>query len=129
MSRSDVNVAIGQRVAEARKRMGLKQADLAHVLGVAASNVSRLESGQYAWTAEQVLAAADLLSVPVETLYGRGGEGDETEQVLVSMIRAGDWSEALSIMSQMMRGWDAPPKKMTNAEMFDLLEKKGRPTG
>jgi len=60
---------IPYRVKRLRKSKGITQVDLATLLGVTQSKISRLERGVIPITVDQLAAIADALSVPVYTLF------------------------------------------------------------
>lgn len=63
----------GQRIATARRKVGLSQAQLAEKVGVARSTVARIETGATTPTLDVGLAIARELRVPAEKLL-KGGE-------------------------------------------------------
>jgi putative transcriptional regulator len=60
----------GARVAQARHRAGLSQAQLAEKIGTARSTVARVEIGMTTPTLDLALAIARELGEPVEALFG-----------------------------------------------------------
>lgn len=63
----------GRRVAEARRRIGLTQHELASRVGVGRISIARIESGGQTPSVTVALALARVLGESVETLFG----GDE----------------------------------------------------
>lgn len=78
---------IGERVRELRKTRGRSQEELAELLGLNKSAVSRVESGQRGLAVQELALIAPFLGVSVdEILFGDAqdslllrGEGDATE--------------------------------------------------
>lgn len=63
--------AQGSRIKQARERAGVRQAELAYVLGVSPREVSLFESGKADVTVDRAYMIADLLHVPSEwILFG-----------------------------------------------------------
>jgi transcriptional regulator with XRE-family HTH domain len=61
---------VAQTLKQARVRSGLTQAFVAAALGVSQATVSRLESGSITATADDLVVIAQVLRVPIETLFG-----------------------------------------------------------
>ena len=59
----------GEALRAARESLGLKQSDLAAVLGVSAQFLSQVEKGRKTLTREKQLAAAAYLRVPAKHLH------------------------------------------------------------
>jgi putative transcriptional regulator len=62
----------GHRVAQARKRAGLTQPQLAEKVGVSRPTIARIEAGGHSPSVQVALAIARELGEPVETLFGGG---------------------------------------------------------
>jgi putative transcriptional regulator len=60
----------GHRVAQARKRAGLTQPQLAEKVGVSRPTIARIEAGGHAPSVTIALAIARVLGEPVEALFG-----------------------------------------------------------
>lgn len=77
--------AINIRVA--RLRLGLTQADMAHLLDTSQPRVSRIESGEYRPTIREVCKLCIILDMPLTELYGHTAEGavQQLEQRLPSI--------------------------------------------
>lgn len=60
----------GQHVAQARKRAGLTQQQLAERVGVGRVAIARIEGGNTSPSVALALAISRELSEPVETLFG-----------------------------------------------------------
>ena len=60
----------GHRVAQARKRAGLTQPQLAEKIGVSRATIARIEGGTHSPSVALALAIARELGDPVETLFG-----------------------------------------------------------
>lgn len=65
---------IGSRLAIARKRAGLSQAQAAVELGIHRPSISEIEAGRRRVAAEELVRFADLYSVDMDWLAGRGEE-------------------------------------------------------
>jgi putative transcriptional regulator len=62
----------GHRIAQARKRRGLTQQQLAEKVGVGRVTIARLEAGTRSPGVQLALSIARVLGEPVEALFGRG---------------------------------------------------------
>ncbi len=60
----------GNRVAQARKRTGLTQPQLAEKVGVGRATVARIEAGRQSPSVALALKIAREVGEPVETLFG-----------------------------------------------------------
>lgn len=65
---------IGSRLAIARKRAGLSQSQVAHELKLPRPSISEIESGRRRVAAEELVLFAELYSVDMDWLAGRGEE-------------------------------------------------------
>ncbi len=65
---------IGSRLAIARKRVGLSQAQVAHELSLPRPSISEIEAGRRRVAADELVRFADLYSVDLDWLTGRGEE-------------------------------------------------------
>jgi len=66
-----VDIQIGERVHQMLFRKRLSQTKVAPKMGISQSVLSRKLRGEIIWTAEDVLAAAQILDVPVTALLPR----------------------------------------------------------
>jgi len=84
---------IGQRIKEARKRLGFTQQQLADMIpGCSGSRVSNYETGFREPDATMLLALANALCVPVSYFYGLADleEMSADEKALLSKYRQSD---------------------------------------
>jgi transcriptional regulator with XRE-family HTH domain len=58
-------------IKECRLATGMKQADLANLLGINTTTVSKWEVGESAPRASQIPAVADALNCSIDALFGR----------------------------------------------------------
>ncbi|REE96681.1 helix-turn-helix domain-containing protein [Thermomonospora umbrina] len=72
----DVLEAVGPRLRALRRDRGITLADLAAMIGVSESTLSRLESGQRRATLELLLPLARAYDVPLDDLVGAPRTGD-----------------------------------------------------
>jgi transcriptional regulator with XRE-family HTH domain len=70
---AELKALIGQRIAEARLKLGLTQEELAERVGLAAENLSRAERGKALLKVNKLVAVADVLGVSIDDL-ARGRE-------------------------------------------------------
>lgn len=69
MEENEVNYTkIGQRIKEARKKMGIQQAELAFRAGLTTSHMSHIETGQTKLALPTIVKIANVLSVSVDEL-------------------------------------------------------------
>ena len=62
---------IGERLKKARKNKGLKQSVLAHLVGVAASEISQYETGRKFPKKDHLCTLLDVLDVSADYILGR----------------------------------------------------------
>lgn len=67
-----VYIAIGQRVMQERHKAGWTQHDMACQVGLTRSSVANVELGRQRLMLHQVMAFADVLSIPSAELFGAG---------------------------------------------------------
>ncbi len=65
---------IGSRLAIARERAGLSQAQVSVALGLPRPSISEIEAGRRRVAAEELVRLAELYSVEMDWLAGRGEE-------------------------------------------------------
>lgn len=91
---------IGERIAELRKDLGLKQKDIAQELNVAVSTVSNYETDSHEPDLTNLCKMADMLQVSTDYLLGRTdltiSINSLNEQITPSMSKA----QMLDILSQ-----------------------------
>ena len=61
----------GKRLREVRKTKGLKQQELADILGISRKSYSYWENGKTEPSFESIVKLADLLDVSLDWLFGR----------------------------------------------------------
>ncbi|BAO43875.1 transcriptional regulator, XRE family [Thiolapillus brandeum] len=69
MKQENQQLNIPNKVKQLRKSRGITQVDMAGLLGVTQSKISRLERGVIPITVDELAAIADVLDVPVYTLF------------------------------------------------------------
>ena len=65
---SDAKLAMGQRIKEARRDAGIKAIDLAEMLGITTTQMSRIENGKDTCTTANLYKIGRLLNVSVDFL-------------------------------------------------------------
>jgi transcriptional regulator with XRE-family HTH domain len=84
----DTRKRIGERLAIARKRAGLSQAQVAQQLGIPRPSITEIEAGRRRVAADELVQFADLFSVGLDWLAGRGeGQGDILKDKLLLAAR------------------------------------------
>lgn len=66
----DITRAIGQRIADLRAKRGLKQSDLARLLDISQTSVSKYELGEVRLTASAIIKLSKALKVSTDELLG-----------------------------------------------------------
>lgn len=79
---------VGQRIQEARKAIGLTQADLADKLDISVSHMSSIETGRANFGVETLMKITEILKVSADSLL-------RTDIPEVSAIYASDMDELL----------------------------------
>ena len=80
------NKYLGDRIREARKKLGRTQKDLAEVLGKTAGAVSQLEQGNVQVSVIELNKIANFLNKPIEYFFGEEYIGEDV-QSLIAVIR------------------------------------------
>ncbi len=104
---TDEYARIGAILRQARKSLGLRQADISGPLGKTDSNIGQVEKGQTRYGLDRLRAHAQLVSADVEVLVGSkmadGGEGIEYQLVqaarLMRRIDRGQLRTLLGLLS------------------------------
>ena len=107
---------VGKRIQDARKAIGMTQADLADRLDISASHMSSIETGRANFGVETLMKITEILKVSADNLL-------RTDIPEVSAIYAGD-------MEQILKGCTAAETESMMAmlrQMKDALI-KARPT-
>lgn len=107
---------VGKRIQEARKAIGMTQADLADKLNISVSHMSSIETGRANFGVETLMKITEILKVSADNLL-------RTDIPEVSTIYAGD-------MEQILKGCTAAEAESMMAmlrQMKDALM-KARPT-
>lgn len=101
---------IGLRIKLARIRAGLKQKELAEMVGMHPMSISQIESGRRSTTIAQLLEIAKALNVPIVQILGGAGEDElslELERLLA--ILAERDSEIITNLRGVIENWDRLP--------------------
>jgi len=80
------NKYLGDRIREARKKLGRTQKELAEVLGKTAGAISQLEQGNVQVSVIELDKIADFLNKPIEYFFGEEYIGEDV-QALIAVIR------------------------------------------
>jgi transcriptional regulator with XRE-family HTH domain len=122
---------IGLRIKLARIRAGLKQKELAEMVGMHPMSISQIESGRRSTTIAQLLEIAKALSVPIVQILGGAGEDElslELEKLLA--ILAERDSEIITNLRGVIENWerlsDADKKFMINTISYAIGTVKER---
>jgi transcriptional regulator with XRE-family HTH domain len=101
---------IGLRIKLARIRAGLKQKELAEMVGMHPMSISQIESGRRSTTIAQLLEIAKALNVPIVQILGGAGEDElslELERLLA--ILAERDSQIITNLRGVIENWDRLP--------------------
>jgi len=101
---------IGLRIKLARIKAGLKQKELAEMVGMHPMSISQIESGRRSTTIAQLLEIAKALNVPIVQILGGAGEDElslELERLLA--ILAERDSEIITNLRGVIENWDRLP--------------------
>lgn len=94
--------AIGDRIAEARQRAGLSQAELGQVADVAQTQISRYESGRAVPRRAVLARLAEALRVPLEWLsFGEG----PTEAIRMNMVEPDGNTSTTLVIPESLTPW------------------------
>lgn len=94
--------AIGDRIAEARQKAGLSQAELGQVADVAQTQISRYESGRAVPRRAVLARLAEALRVPLEWLaFGEG----PTEAIRLNMVEPDGITNTTLVIPESLAPW------------------------
>ena len=134
-----MQVKIGEKIKELRKRDGRKQEDLAGALGVTAQAVSRWESGACYPDVSLIPAIANYFHVAIDTLFGYS---NDRESKIKEYAKAadrfflesnGDPSEIIDLLRKGLEEFPAEPElqsRLANAlfqKGFNAYDRKPNP--
>jgi len=94
---------IGQRIQQARERVGMSQRDFSEAVGKDQTAVSLYESGKRKVAATELSLFAQVLQVPVSYFYGGDIQPDDLDHLLLSEFRKLPSLEAKQFVLQMVR--------------------------
>jgi len=60
---------IGNRIAEVRRKKGIKQQELANGIGIQRTSLSQIENGLYAPSSDTMLKISDYLNTPLGEIF------------------------------------------------------------
>lgn len=99
---------MGERLAIARKRAGLSQAQVAKQLGIPRPSITEIEAGRRRVAADELFRFADLLSVDLNWLAGRGeGQGNIIKDKLllaardVASLKSDDFEKVIALLTSL----------------------------
>ena len=123
-----MQVNIGEKIKELRKRDGRKQEDLATALGVTAQAVSRWESGTCYPDVGLIPAIANYFHVSIDALFGyqndREGKINEyAQEALRRMIEGKDFAETIQYLRKCLEEFPGEPKLLKH--LASALQSKG----
>lgn len=110
-----MQVNIGEKIKELRKRDGRKQEDLAKALGVTAQAVSRWEAGSCYPDMSLIPSIANYFHVSIDALFGyqndREGKLNEyAREALRRMIEGNDITETIQYLRKCLEEFPGEPK-------------------
>ena len=92
---------VGDRIREARKKIGLNQEELAELARLNRVTVAKYESGKVEPGAQALSRIADALEVTVDQLLGRDPlEGQQSQQITPKTIEARILAQAVDQMTK-----------------------------
>ncbi len=104
---------IGSRLALARKRAGLSQTQVAAELGIPRPSISEIEAGRRRVAAEELVMLADLYSVDMDWLAGRGEEKADLLRDKMQLAARGvanmkeeDFEKVIDLLTSLKSGVD-----------------------
>jgi len=102
MANNEISLIIGKRIANARKKKGLRQNELAEALGIKQNRLSNWEVGVTPPRADQIVSLTQILGVSSDYLLGIAEDGNDVElsyskQQLIEHIKSASTSEVEKI--------------------------------
>lgn len=74
-----IDVHVGRKVTELRKRQGLTQSDLARACGITFQQIQKYETGANRISASRLHQIATLLAEPISTFFPMDGEKSDVD--------------------------------------------------
>ncbi|MCR5460098.1 MAG: helix-turn-helix domain-containing protein [Acetatifactor sp.] len=123
-----MQVNIGEKIKELRKRDGRRQEDLANALGITAQAVSRWEAGTCYPDVGLIPAIANYFHVSIDALFGyqndREGKIDAyAQEALRRMINGKDSGETIQFLRKCLEEFPGEPKLLKH--LASALQSKG----
>ena len=123
-----MQVKIGEKIKELRKRDGRKQEDLAGALGVTAQAVSRWESGACYPDVTLIPAIANYFHVAIDTLFGynndREGKIDAyAQEALRRQLNGENAADSIQFLRKCLEEFPGEPKLLKH--LANSLQAKG----
>lgn len=118
-----IDSAVGQRIRQRRKMLGLSQTDLADRVGVKFQQVQKYETGVNRVAASRLWKIAEALQVPITYFFedlempGFPDEGDTAQAPSLP-----ETSEMIKIFNRL-----PPAQKMAMSSFLQSLDSAGRP--
>jgi len=122
-----MQVKIGNKIKELRKRDGRKQEDLANALGVTCQAVSRWEANGGYPDMEMIPAIANYFNVSIDELFGYSKDREEKLKMILSkaenaLNEQGDMTECVEMLRAAAEEFPSEPKVYMNLGFaLDLL--------
>ena len=122
-----MQIKIGNKIKELRKRDGRKQEDLANALGVTCQAVSRWEANGGYPDMEMIPAIANYFNVSIDELFGYSKDrGDKLKAILLKADKAigenSDMTECVEMLRAAIEEFPSEPKLYMNLGFaLDLL--------
>ncbi len=82
-----IDFQIGKTIRVMRARFGLSQKDLANILGVTFQQVQKYESGDNRISAARLYEIAQMLEIPINTLYGEQQNGQIFDNEMMDIVQ------------------------------------------
>lgn len=99
---------LGNNIRNIRKQRGLRQEQLAEVMGVSIASVSKWENGQCAPELTVLTELADFFEVSIDTLVGHTLNADRMEALITQLEEAGnnrDEEKAAALCEKILRNY------------------------
>ncbi len=122
-----MQVKIGTKIKELRKRDGRKQEDLARALGVTCQAISRWEANGGYPDIEMIPAIANYFNVSIDVLFGYSKDREEKLKIILSKAEKaisgqGDMTECVEMLRAAAEEFPSEPKVYMNLGFaLDLL--------
>ena len=98
---ADISIQLGKNIADARKSVGMTQAQLAELVDLETLSISRIERGSVAPSIATLNRIADVINVPISSLFVMPESSDSLASNISEMLHALPQQYRMPVYEQM----------------------------